>query len=194
MTAAGAAAGAAEAVPGGGAAGAEAAEAQERQLLGWLAKLGLRPKTHRLRAVRDGTASPQTTSLLVGRGLARYRGGAAELTAPGRGFLMAADLRLQFFEACVLAVVHHLTAAVNPVPVPTVERFFEDWPVYDGRTSNAVTRLRQQRLLPGAVPRTIYCNREHLAFIRAQLEELYGWLDSTAEEMRLVVIRYRRRG
>lgn len=166
-----------------------------------LTKSSLKPRVDDLVSVQHGTAPASRARRLVAAGLASYTDGAGApliLTPVGAGFVMAAGLGITFFEACVLAKVYVITRSLGGdglcIHVRTIQRHFEDWPVYQYRVQHALSRLRSRGLLPRAPRQRVACDVKRLSGIQTRLADLDRWIDDTGEEVRHAVLRGDRAG
>ena len=115
--------------------------------------------------------------------------GPPRLTTIGRGVIMATDMKITFFELCVLAKVYSMVKRIGGmVPLPSVERVFEDWPKYDRSIQNALASLRRHTYLPRARQRIVLCDVKRLDGIGAELDEISKWVDHTGVRVRNILL------
>ena len=152
-----------------------------------------------LRCAEDGTLTGRRLAAYQRQGLVTHHRGSGRppsLTPVGCAFVAAADLGVSFFTMCVLSTIYRLVGGttaggatgqagqVRCIPLPTLRRYYEDWPVGRPSIQNAVCSLRSRGLLPRGRHRIIYCDCERLRGMHRQLADLSGWVDDTLTEIR----------
>ena len=131
--------------------------------------------------------------------VSRARGGPPAVTPVGRWSATAYGLGISFFEMCVLAKVYRVACSMAgtgggdgeitaTIPLKTIQYFFEDWPIYPGRVSHALSSLRGRGLIPRSRPKRVACDAARLEAIRGELSEVDKWVDDTGEEMHRVLL------
>lgn len=156
-----------------------------------------------------GEAGDRAVRRLVDGGLMEWSDGrgAPRLTPVGTGFLMADGLGLTFFDICVLSVVYRFARGVSAgtgersgsggaatgsepatVPMRTIQNYLVDWPYEDVEVRKSVSHLRAAGLLPRCRHKRVVCDVNHLAGLHDKLVEIDGWVESTSEQMRRILV------
>lgn len=171
--------------------------AEGRAVIRRLTRHACSPRVAELRTMQDGTAPARLVKKFADEGLLRHSDGQGPpvLTPVGMGFVMAADLGVSFFDVCVLAKTYRVARSLSDcgqhhrhIPLPTVQHFFEDWPVCGLRVQIALSSLRRRGLLPRAGRRRIACDVESLGGIKDHLLGISDWVDETSEEVRRILL------
>ena len=170
-----------------------------------------------IKKAERGEAGRMEVLQLVKRGLVTWaddgKCGPPKITIVGRGYRLAQQVGLAFFDICVLAVIYRYarvfaegvgnktsrpdTSAKQSVlssssksyisiPLPTIQNYLIDWPGGNLKIRKSISHLRGAGLLPrpSGRPKSIGCNILHLQGISNVLIELDEWVEKTTLRIR----------